>query len=279
MVYGAAPHSGEPTPRGRGAPLVDREGARGARGRGPSATAGPWPSALLVSAGVVTTPRLTPSPSPCGVASQPSALPTPRPGRVGPLKYGGKHANKVAHAGKSLRHGPFPVPHAERVAAASSVYHRLPEGEGDQGVGGDDITDDPSRSSTISTSGWGSSKTTRRSPKTTSRSRSSARSGAVLRRHPRVPEGRPRRQEQAPRGLATTRSSPTSRTSSRTSTTSSRRRASKYSCVKTPTTSTSSPSSTRSSRRARRTRLSSPFAPSGLRARGARPPSTRSRSR
>ena len=147
MVYGAAPHEmASPLLADESAPLVDREErkrstwSRAVRYGGAMAV-----GALLVGAGVVTTSPSHPvSVTVRGGLASLGASNAAKPGRVGPLKYGGKHANKVAHAGKSHRHAaPSPVPHAERVAAASSVYHRLGEGEDDQDVGGDDITDDP----------------------------------------------------------------------------------------------------------------------------------------
>ena len=146
MVYGAAPHEmASPLLADESAPLVDREErkrstwSRAVRYGGAMAV-----GALLVGAGVVTTSPSHPvSVTVRGGLASLGASNAAKHGRVGPLKYGGKHANKVAHAGKSHRHAaPSPVPHAERVAA-SSVYHRLGEGEDDQDVGGDDITDDP----------------------------------------------------------------------------------------------------------------------------------------
>jgi len=146
MVYGAAPHEmASPLLADESAPLVDREErkrstwSRAVRYGGAMAV-----GALLVGAGVVTTSPSHPvSVTVRGGLASLGASNAAKHGSVGPLKYGGKHANKVAHAGKSHRHAaPSPVPHAERVAA-SSVYHRLGEGEDDQDVGGDDITDDP----------------------------------------------------------------------------------------------------------------------------------------
>ena len=150
-MYGAAPEMASPLLADESAPLVVREERKGSAWSRAVRYGGAMAvGALLVGAGVVTTSPSHPvSVSVRGGLAGLGASNAAKLGQVGPVKYGTKHGSKVAHQGKSHKHAkaPAPVPHAERVRMATAVYtrQRLGDGEGDdeQDVGGDDITDDP----------------------------------------------------------------------------------------------------------------------------------------